>query len=87
MRQLFKRLPLGGKSMAMSVGCSSNRFPYSVHSLVLCVFLIGVGSLGFAARTYAGVTQINVTCVQSPTFAGASFGSVGQYDDPQGTFR
>lgn len=85
MRQLFKRLPLGGKSMAMFVGCSSTRFQYSIRSLALSFLLIGVGSLGFAARTYAGVTQINVTCVQSPTFAGASFGSVGQYELIQGT--
>lgn len=31
------------------------------------------------------MTQINVTCVQRPTFAGASFGSVGQYELIQGT--
>jgi len=29
--------------------------------------------------------QINVTCTQSPTFNGASFGSVGQYELIQGT--
>jgi hypothetical protein len=31
------------------------------------------------------VTQINITCVQSPTFGGQSFGSAGQYELIQGT--
>ncbi|HEY2677965.1 MAG TPA: alpha/beta hydrolase domain-containing protein [Steroidobacteraceae bacterium] len=52
----------------------------------LCsIFLAAVASLGLAAGSYAAVTQINITCVQSPTFGGASFGSAGQYELIQGT--
>src|ERR1700722_148181 len=48
--------------------------------------LFSIAALGFAPPSYAGVTQINITCVQSPTFGGASFGSVGQYELLQGPF-
>jgi hypothetical protein len=54
--------------------------------MALCLFLVGTAVLGIAAPAYAGVTQINITCVQSPTFGGASFGSIGQYELIQGTF-
>jgi len=33
----------------------------------------------------ARVAQLNITCTQSPTFGGASFGAVGQYELIQGT--
>jgi Alpha/beta hydrolase domain len=47
--------------------------------------LIGMAALCSAVPSNAEVTQINITCVQSPTFVGASFGSVGQYELIQGT--
>jgi hypothetical protein len=56
------------------------------ESAAFCVFLVGIAVLSVAAPSYAGVTQINITCVQSPTFGGASFGSTGQYELIQGTF-
>jgi hypothetical protein len=55
-------------------------------SVAFSLFLVGIAVLSVAAPSYAGVTQINVTCVQSPTFGGASFGSIGQYELIQGTF-
>lgn len=54
--------------------------------VLFSAFLLGITALGIASRSHAGVTQINITCVQSPTFGGASFGSVGQYELIQGTF-
>jgi hypothetical protein len=55
------------------------------ESVALSAFL-SLAVLGIASPAHAGVTQINVTCVQSPTFAGANFGAVGQYELIQGTF-
>jgi hypothetical protein len=80
MRQLFKRLPLRGRFDAklVLVSCFRSRgFP---------AFLIGVAAFACALPLHAKVSQINITCVQSPTFGGASFGSVGQYELLQGTF-
>jgi len=42
-------------------------------------------SLALALPAHARVVQISVTCMQSPTFGGASFGTVGQYELIQGT--
>jgi hypothetical protein len=42
--------------------------------------------LGFVSIGEARVTQINITAVESPTFSGASFGTVGQYERIEGTF-
>jgi len=56
-----------------------------IRAGVLCISVIGAGALGFAVRAHAEVTQIDITCVQKPTFGGASFGSVGQYELIQGT--
>jgi Alpha/beta hydrolase domain len=55
-------------------------------SVAFSLFLVGIAVLSVAPPSYAGVTQINITCVQSPTFGGASFGSIGQYELIQGTF-
>jgi hypothetical protein len=44
-----------------------------------------MAALCSAVPANAELKQINITCVQSPTFAGASFGSVGQYELLQGT--
>jgi Alpha/beta hydrolase domain len=54
---------------------------WAVSSAFLCLAFLCI-----AAPANAGVTQINITCVQSPTFAGAGFGAVGQYELIQGTF-
>jgi hypothetical protein len=45
----------------------------------------GAAALGLASRADAAVTQIDISCVQSPTFGGQSFGAVGQYELIQGT--
>ena len=55
-----------------------------VRLVVLFTLLIGI-AVGSAVPSNAEVTQINVSCIQSPTFGGASFGSVGQYELIQGT--
>ena len=47
--------------------------------------LASAGALGWGSVSNAAVTVINITCVQSPTFGGQSFGSVGQYELIQGT--
>jgi hypothetical protein len=52
--------------------------------IVCATLMTGVAVVG-ANRAHAAVTQINVSCVQSPTFGGQSFGAVGQYELIQGT--
>lgn len=47
--------------------------------------LASAGVLGWGSVSNAAVTAINITCVQSPTLGGQSFGSVGQYELIQGT--
>ena len=47
--------------------------------------LLGAAALALASGADAAVTQINISCVQSPTFNGQSFGAVGQYELIQGT--
>ena len=86
MKQLFKHLPLGGQVQARLVPIRSIRIRNCVRSIIFSTFFISIAAFGFAPRSHAGVTQINITCVQSPTFGGASFGSVGQYELIQGTF-
>lgn len=56
-----------------------------VHLAMSSALLIGMAALCSAVPSNAEVKQINITGVQSPTFAGASFGSVGQYELIQGT--
>ena len=41
---------------------------------------------GLAAPAYARITRIEIATVQSPTFEGASFGTVGQYEKLAGRF-
>jgi hypothetical protein len=86
MRQLFKHLSLGGQVTAGLVHLGPSRSQFYMRSVISSAFLICIAAFGFAPPSYAGVTQINITCVQSPTFGGASFGSVGQYELIQGTF-
>jgi len=75
MRQLLKGSPAAFTARARSwIGGS-----------VAAALLAGAASLGLAPRSHAAVTQINVSCVQSPTFGGQSFGTVGQYELIQGT--
>jgi Alpha/beta hydrolase domain len=47
----------------------------------------GLISLLLTSAMGARVVQITITKVESPTFGGASFGSVGQYELIQGTIR
>jgi hypothetical protein len=49
------------------------------------VFLAGIAAVTCARPLSARVTQIVITKVESPTFGGTSFGSVGQYELIQGT--
>jgi hypothetical protein len=49
------------------------------------VFLIGIGVTGFIPAGNARVTQINIATTEAPTFSGASFGAVGQYERIEGT--
>src|SRR5215469_13705746 len=47
---------------------------------------LGLGVfLGLPSAADARVTRINITTVESPTFDGASFGAVGQYERIEGT--
>ena len=57
---------------------------FRARSAMFCA-LIGIAVLSFALPVHARVTAINITCTQSPTFGGASFGAVGQYELIQGT--
>ena len=85
MRQLFKHPALGGQATVKLVLMSPQR-THGMRSAIFSAVLIVTAAFGFAPPSHAGVTQINITCVQSPTFGGASFGSVGQYELIQGTF-
>jgi hypothetical protein len=55
------------------------------RTIISFIALFGMALLGGASPLQARVTKINVTCTQSPTFNGASFGAVGQYELIQGT--
>ena len=50
----------------------------------ICLTLIGIGLFGIVPFAHARVTQINMS-TEAPTFGGASFGSVGQYERIEGT--
>lgn len=86
MRQLFKHWALGGQVAPNLVRASSHRTQHGMRAAIFSAVFISIAAFGFAPASHAGVTQINITCVQSPTFGGASFGSVGQYELIQGTF-
>jgi hypothetical protein len=51
----------------------------------MLLLIAGMAILGFVRPSSARVTQMVVTKVESPTFGGAAFGSVGQYELIQGT--
>src|SRR6516225_10566922 len=55
------------------------------HCTKTCLTLIGISLLGVAPVANARVTQINITETEAPTFGGATFGSVGQYERIEGT--
>jgi hypothetical protein len=50
-----------------------------------CLITVGVGLLGLAPGANARVTQLHITQTETPTYAGAEFGSVGQYERIDGT--
>src|SRR5579864_8521392 len=50
-----------------------------------CTILLGASVLALSPAAEARVTQMKITTVESPTFGGASFGSVGQYERIEGT--
>lgn len=51
----------------------------------LALAVTGAVAFGIVPPASARVTQMNITTVESPTFGGASFGSVGQYERIEGT--
>jgi len=55
------------------------------RSLLVTGAIAAVLGLAITTPAQARVVKINVTCTQSPTFGGASFGTVGQYELIQGT--
>ena len=63
---------------------ADTRLARRTQSGMFCALLI-IAVLGSALCLHARVTAINITCTQSPTFGGASFGAVGQYELIQGT--
>ena len=63
--------------------------PFSLRrrrGAVTCLGTLGAAVLGLVPVAEARVTQITITTMESPTFAGASFGPVGQYERIEGTF-
>lgn len=42
--------------------------------------MLGILLLGLVQSASARITRVTITSVQSPTFEGASFGNVGQYE-------
>ena len=50
----------------------------------LSLLVTGALALGMVSPASARVTQMTITTVESPTFGGASFGAVGQYERIQG---
>ncbi len=65
---------------------TSRVLPCSARLPTLGLLSLGAVCLGLASVAHARVTQINISSVQSPTFGGASFGSVGTYEVITGTF-
>ena len=49
------------------------------------VAVAAIAFMGPAPAAHARVAQINITAVESPTFGGATFGSVGAYERIEGT--
>ncbi len=50
------------------------------RSEIYCLALVGAALLGSAPDATARVTQIVIKTVESPTFGGRAFGTVGQYE-------
>jgi len=51
----------------------------------LLAVIAGIAMVGAPQIGQARVTQINITTTEAPTFGGASFGAVGQYERIEGT--
>jgi hypothetical protein len=51
----------------------------------LLALIVGIAVMGIPSAADARVTQINITTVESPTFGGASFGTVEAYERIEGT--
>ena len=60
---------------------------FGIRSSAARAALLGTAcaSLAIASPAQAHITKITITSVESPTFGGASFGSVGQYEKLIGT--
>ncbi len=80
-----KRERLGFCSMSMRNSRQPSGLNVRSRWGLLSLFFIGIAMAGSAQPLSAGVTKIVITKVESPTFGGASFGSVGQYELIQGT--
>jgi hypothetical protein len=59
---------------------STNRAGHRRAALVAALLLTIVAGLAAPGLAEARITRIQITRVESPTFAGASFGTVGQYE-------
>ncbi|HKW52936.1 MAG TPA: alpha/beta hydrolase domain-containing protein [Stellaceae bacterium] len=60
-------------------------FPTGCRADGLRLLVAAAIALGIVSPASARVTQMTITAVESPTFGGASFGSVGQYERIEGT--
>jgi hypothetical protein len=60
--------------------------PRRLRLATICIASLSAAAFGFVPIGEARVTQITITTVESPTFGGATFGSVGQYERIEGTF-
>ena len=63
---------------------SENFLPSELRAGGLSFVVIGALVLGVVPPASARVTQMTITTTESPTFSGANFGSVGQYERIQG---
>jgi hypothetical protein len=64
----------------MKERCESQRLRLGIT----CLTLIGIPLL--APEAQARVTKVTITTTEAPTFAGANFGTVGQYERIEGSF-
>jgi alpha/beta hydrolase family protein len=60
-------------------------WPSGRYSGRLTLAVTSALALGIVSPASARVTQMKITTVESPTFGGANFGSVGQYERIEGT--
>jgi hypothetical protein len=61
------------------------RLKHGARHATIALTFVGLGLIGVSPSAKARVTQINITDTEAPTFGGASFGSVGQYERIEGT--